>query len=89
MRIRAFPFDDDVEDFLAEHELLLRGGAESRRAAALSVDSRNARPKDKLRSILIYGGFPLSAKTRAGRSQSSELRNEAPENVEELDAVYR
>ncbi len=62
MRIRAFPFGDDVEKFLAEHKLLFV--VEQNRDAQLRslLTLETPVPKDKLRSVLAYGGFPLQAK---------------------------
>ena len=42
----------------------LRRRAEPRRAAAIAADrSRPASPRSKLHSMLVYGGFPLSARS--------------------------
>jgi 2-oxoglutarate/2-oxoacid ferredoxin oxidoreductase subunit alpha len=62
MRIRAFPFDASVEAFLAEHERLfvVEQNRDAQLKALLTLET-NA-PKEKLRSILVYGGFPLSAR---------------------------
>ena len=52
-----------VEAFLDAHERVLRRRAEPRRAAALAAHARDAAsPKEKLRSVLVYGGFPLAAR---------------------------
>ncbi len=40
-------------------------------------------PKEKLRSILIYGGFPLSASHVLDAVELARIA------VEELDAIYR
>jgi 2-oxoglutarate ferredoxin oxidoreductase subunit alpha len=62
MRVRGFPFDAAVESFLAEHEICFvieqNRDAQLRSLLTLETDV----PKDKLRSILVYGGFPLSAR---------------------------
>ena len=62
MRIRAFPFSAAVEKFLADHELLFvveqNRDAQLRSLLTLETDV----PKDKLRSVLAYGGFPRQAK---------------------------
>ena len=62
MRVRGFPFDTAVEAFLAEHEICFvieqNRDAQLRSLLTLETDV----PKDKLRSILVYGGFPLSAR---------------------------
>jgi 2-oxoglutarate/2-oxoacid ferredoxin oxidoreductase subunit alpha len=61
MRVRGFPFGDDVEAFLASHDPIFvveqnRDG----QLRSLLVLETNA-PKKKLRSIRAYGGFPLQA----------------------------
>jgi 2-oxoglutarate ferredoxin oxidoreductase subunit alpha len=61
MRVRGFPFGAEVEKFLAEHELVFV--VEQNRDAQLRslLTLETAVPKDKLRSVLAYGGFPLQA----------------------------
>jgi 2-oxoglutarate/2-oxoacid ferredoxin oxidoreductase subunit alpha len=61
MRLRAFPFDTLVEDFIAEHDLcyVVEQNRDAQLRSLLLLET-NA-PKDKLKSVLIYGGFPLSA----------------------------
>jgi 2-oxoglutarate ferredoxin oxidoreductase subunit alpha len=62
MRIRAFPFDDDVEKFLNGHEVnyIIEQNRDAQMKSLLTLETSVA--KDKLRSVLVYGGFPLSAK---------------------------
>ena len=62
MRIRAFPFGDAVEKFLASHEVVFV--VEQNRDAQLRslLTLETSVPKEKLRSILVYGGFPLSSR---------------------------
>jgi 2-oxoglutarate/2-oxoacid ferredoxin oxidoreductase subunit alpha len=61
MRVRAFPFSEDVEKFLAVHELLFV--VEQNRDAQLRslLTLETAVDKAKLRSLLQYGGFPISS----------------------------
>jgi 2-oxoglutarate ferredoxin oxidoreductase subunit alpha len=61
MRIRAFPFSDAVEAFINEHETNFV--IEQNRDAQLKTLLITETPvkKEKLRSILVYGGFPLSS----------------------------
>jgi 2-oxoglutarate ferredoxin oxidoreductase subunit alpha len=61
MRIRAFPFDDCVQSFLDEHELCLV--VEQNRDAQLRslLTLETGVVKERLQSVLVYGGFPLSA----------------------------
>ena len=61
LRVRGFPFGDEVERFLAAHEVVYvveqnRDG-QLRSLLVLETDA----PKKKLRSIRAYGGFPLQA----------------------------
>jgi 2-oxoglutarate ferredoxin oxidoreductase subunit alpha len=60
MRIRAFPFNDEVEQFLSEHEytIVIEQNRDAQLKSLLTIET--AVPKEKLRSILVYGGFPLS-----------------------------
>ena len=61
MRIRGFPFGEEVESFLGAHETIFV--VEQNRDAQLRtlLAMETAAPKAKLRSILQYGGFPLQA----------------------------
>ena len=61
MRIRGFPFDEPVEAFLNEHEFnfVIEQNRDAQLRALLLLETGVI--KDKLRSILVYGGFPLSA----------------------------
>jgi 2-oxoglutarate ferredoxin oxidoreductase subunit alpha len=63
MRIRAFPFASSVKEFLDAHDALFV--VEQNRDAQLRslLTLETGAPKDKLRSVLSYGGFPLSAAT--------------------------
>ena len=62
MRIRAFPFGPEVEDFLATHDYcyVVEQNRDAQLAALLVLETPV--PKENLRSILYYAGFPLSAK---------------------------
>jgi len=62
MRIRGFPFDTSVEKFLNEHEVnfIVEQNRDAQVKSLLILETNV--PKDKLRSVLVYGGFPLSAK---------------------------
>ncbi len=61
MRVRGFPFGKAVEDFLREHEVVFvveqNRDAQLRSLLVLETEA----PKEKLRSVLAYGGFPLQA----------------------------
>ena len=61
MRVRGFPFGKEVEAFLAEHDVCFV--VEQNRDAQLRglLVLETAVSKEKLRSVLAYGGFPLQA----------------------------
>jgi 2-oxoglutarate ferredoxin oxidoreductase subunit alpha len=62
LRVRAFPFTETVEAFLHEHEIcyVVEQNRDAQLRALLTLET--SVPKEKLRSVLIYGGFPLSAR---------------------------
>jgi len=61
MRIRAFPFDEPVEAFINAHDYcyVVEQNRDAQLRSLLVIET--GAPKEKLRSITIYGGFPLSA----------------------------
>ena len=61
MRVRGFPFSESVERFLAEHEFcfVVEQSRDAQFRSLLTLET--AVPKHKLKSMLVYGGFPLSA----------------------------
>jgi 2-oxoglutarate ferredoxin oxidoreductase subunit alpha len=62
LRVRAFPFDESVEAFLNEHEFcfVVEQNRDAQLKSLLTLETNV--PKEKLRSVLVYGGFPLSAR---------------------------
>ncbi len=62
LRVRGFPFPAAVEAFLAEHEVVyvVEQNRDAQLRSLLTLET--AVEKEKLRSVLVYGGFPLSAK---------------------------
>ncbi|MGE5693314.1 MAG: 2-oxoacid:acceptor oxidoreductase subunit alpha, partial [Candidatus Zixiibacteriota bacterium] len=62
MRIRGFPFDGAVEKFLNDHEVnyIVEQNRDHQLKSLIAVET--SVPKQKLKSILHYGGFPLSAR---------------------------
>ena len=60
LRIRAFPFNQTVEDFLAAHErvFVIEQNRDEQLRKLLVTETEC--PKDKLDSITYYGGQPLS-----------------------------
>jgi 2-oxoglutarate ferredoxin oxidoreductase subunit alpha len=62
MRIRGFPFDDTVEQFLAAHDriFVIEQNRDAQLRTLLTIETGVA--KHQLRSVLVYGGFPLSSR---------------------------
>jgi 2-oxoglutarate ferredoxin oxidoreductase subunit alpha len=62
LRIRAFPFDETVESFLARHDriFVVEQNRDAQLKTLLTLETQVA--KEKLRSVLVYSGFPLSAR---------------------------
>ena len=62
LRVRAFPFGPVVEQFLATHDrvYIVEQNRDAQLKTLLTVETSVA--KDKLRSVLVYGGFPLSSR---------------------------
>jgi 2-oxoglutarate ferredoxin oxidoreductase subunit alpha len=61
MRLRGFPFNETVEDFLQEHDFcfVIEQNRDAQLRSLLTLETSVV--KEKLRSVLVYGGFPLSA----------------------------
>ena len=62
MRIRGFPFDESVEEFIKRHNIcfVVEQNRDAQLRSLLVLETSVT--KDRLRSILSYGGFPLSAR---------------------------
>jgi 2-oxoglutarate ferredoxin oxidoreductase subunit alpha len=61
MRVRAFPFGDEVERFLAAHQVLfvVEQNRDAQLRALLTLETQVE--KAKLRSLLHYDGLPISS----------------------------
>ncbi len=61
MRVRGFPFGDDVREFLASHEVnfVVEQNRDAQLRSLLTLET--AVPLDRLHSVRYYGGFPMSA----------------------------
>jgi 2-oxoglutarate/2-oxoacid ferredoxin oxidoreductase subunit alpha len=61
MRIRGFPFGHDILQFLDDHDLcfVVEQNRDGQLRSLLILETQTA--PSKLRSVLAYGGFPLSA----------------------------
>jgi 2-oxoglutarate ferredoxin oxidoreductase subunit alpha len=62
LRVRGFPFDTIVQEFLDEHDrcFVVEQNRDAQLRSLLVLET--CVPKEKLRSVLVYGGFPLSAR---------------------------
>ncbi|MBZ5634399.1 MAG: 2-oxoacid:acceptor oxidoreductase subunit alpha [Acidobacteriia bacterium] len=62
LRVRGFPFGEVVERFLAKHDFcfVVEQSRDAQLRSLLTLET--AVPKEKLRSVLVYGGFPLSSR---------------------------
>ncbi len=61
MRVRSFPFSEDVERFLAAHEVLfvIEQNRDAQLRSLLTLETQV--DKAKLRSLLHYNGLPISS----------------------------
>jgi len=61
MRVRSFPFSEDVERFLAAHKLIfvVEQNRDGQFRSLLTLES--SVEKSKLRSLLHYNGMPISS----------------------------
>ena len=67
MRVRGFPFTEDVERFLAAHELLfvVEQNRDAQFRSLLTLETQVE--KSKLRSLLHYSGLPISSELHRRR----------------------
>jgi 2-oxoglutarate ferredoxin oxidoreductase subunit alpha len=79
MRIRAFPFADSVERFLVKHDVnfVVEQNRDGQLRSLLTVET--AVYKRRMRSVLVYGGFPLSAQHVVDGITGQLLNPEHPE----------
>jgi 2-oxoglutarate ferredoxin oxidoreductase subunit alpha len=61
MRVRGFPFGDDVRKFLESHEtnFVVEQNRDGQLRNLLTLDT--GFPMERMESVRYYGGFPLSA----------------------------
>src|SRR5262245_63444505 len=61
MRVRGFPFGDDVRGFLEAHEVnfVVEQNRDAQLRSLLMLET--GVPVEKLESVRYYGGFPMSA----------------------------
>jgi 2-oxoglutarate ferredoxin oxidoreductase subunit alpha len=62
MRVRGFPFGEEVEQFLEAHQVnfIVEQNRDAQLRALLTLETGVA--KNRMRSILHYNGMPLAAK---------------------------
>ncbi len=77
LRVRGFPFGEEVESFLADHEIIFV--VEQNRDAQLKslLTLETAVEKRKLRSVLYYSGLPISSGCIVEGINSALARGEA------------
>lgn len=63
LRVRGFPFGDEVEAFLREHErvFVIEQNRDAQLQSLLVLETSVPNATEKLRSVRAYGGFPLQA----------------------------
>ncbi|PIR23732.1 MAG: ferredoxin oxidoreductase [Deltaproteobacteria bacterium CG11_big_fil_rev_8_21_14_0_20_45_16] len=63
LRLRAYPFDSKLEDFLKDHDqiFIVDQNRDGQMRALISQDSKYAAHISKLESLLYYDGLPLAA----------------------------
>jgi 2-oxoglutarate/2-oxoacid ferredoxin oxidoreductase subunit alpha len=61
MRVRGFPFGDEVRQFLEQHEVnfIVEQNRDAQLRSLLMIETEV--PVDRLESVRYYGGFPMSA----------------------------
>ena len=62
MRVRGFPFVDDVRAFVEEHEHCFVVELNRDGQLRTLIATETGVSIESMDSILVYGGFPLSAK---------------------------
>ncbi|MDQ1470890.1 MAG: 2-oxoglutarate/2-oxoacid ferredoxin oxidoreductase subunit alpha [Bryobacterales bacterium] len=85
MRIRAFPFHAKVAEFLADHDYcyVVEQNRDGQLCSLLILETPVA--KEKIRPVLIYSGFPLSAKHVIDVITAPDV---ITGKAQELNAVY-
>jgi 2-oxoglutarate/2-oxoacid ferredoxin oxidoreductase subunit alpha len=61
MRVRGFPFGDEVRQFLESHDItfVVEQNRDAQLRTLLTLET--AVPMDRMHSVRYYGGFPMSA----------------------------
>jgi 2-oxoglutarate ferredoxin oxidoreductase subunit alpha len=81
LRVRGFPFGDEVEEFLHGHDVVfvIEQNRDAQLKSLLTLET--AVPKEKLRSVIAYGGFPLQAR-QVFAGVKTQLSTKAPSQRE-------
>jgi 2-oxoglutarate/2-oxoacid ferredoxin oxidoreductase subunit alpha len=84
MRVRGFPFSREVEQFIAEQDVcyVVEQNRDGQLRSLLVLETHV--PKEKLLSILVYGGFPLSAKSVVEGMQHKRVKEPVHEFGNEI-----
>ena len=79
MRVRGFPFGEEIDQFISEQEVcyVVEQNRDGQLRSLLVMETRAL--KEKLLSILAYGGFPLSARTVVEGIQHKRVKEVIPE----------
>ncbi len=74
LRLRAFPFSDEVRDFFAKHErvYVVEENRDAQMASMLRIELPET--SDKIRSVLHYDGLPMDAESVVEAIQAHENR---------------
>jgi 2-oxoglutarate ferredoxin oxidoreductase subunit alpha len=74
MRLRAFPFSDEVRDFFAKHDrvYVVEENRDAQMAGMLRIELPET--SEKIRSVLHYDGLPLDAETVVEEILAHETR---------------
>jgi 2-oxoglutarate ferredoxin oxidoreductase subunit alpha len=84
MRIRAFPFPESVDAFINAHEVnfVIEQNRDGQLKTLLLNETSVS--KDRLRSVLVYGGFPLSRR-HVVEAVEKHLNKGAPQAAERTE----
>jgi len=86
LRVRGFPFGAEVEAFLRSHEriFVVEQNRDAQLRTLLTMETSVDGVREKLKSILVYGGFPLSSRhvidavTNASAGKAGAATTSAP-----------
>jgi 2-oxoglutarate ferredoxin oxidoreductase subunit alpha len=78
MRIRGFPFGEEVEQFILKQDFcyVVEQNRDGQLRSLITLETKV--PKEKLLSITVYGGFPLSAQSVVDGIQLKKKKKNKP-----------